>query len=633
VPTLTFVPPEVFESTWRSAKGTPEERAAAFADLARINTLSMVMQAGSGHLGSSFSALDIVSWLYLTRLDVYGGGARDALAGTFFSSKGHDAPGVYAVLTATRRLDPALVHRLRRLDGLPGHPDVHTPWIEANTGSLGMGISKAKGMIEADRLLGTPRPVYVMTGDGELQEGQNWEALQGAANRGLSELTVIVDHNKIQSDTWVRRVSDLGDLVAKFSAFGWAVRRCSGHDLAAVADAVAALEADPRPGILVADTVKGSGVSFMEHFEAGGDFYPFHSGAPSEAHYAGALAEITVRATDRLNGLGVELETCHVEVPSRTVAGGGKLVDAWATALVQRAGRDDTIVALDGDLLLDTGLTEFSRRFPDRFIECGIAEQDMVSQAGGLALRGLRPVVHSFASFLSGRPHEQVLTNSTEGTKILYVGSLAGIVPGGPGHSHQAVTDVASFAAVHGLAVVEPGHPDEVAPMLDLLLDDHPGSAYVRLTSPPIELGFAWPDEKPRIGVGTRLRQGTDVTLVGAGPVVLREAWAAADLLDAQGMSAGVVAMPWANRLDETWWREILDAAPYLVVVENHLPAGGLGAHLLTRTALAGWSGRICHLAVADVPRSGANDEILRAHGLDGPSIAASVVAGTTRTR
>jgi deoxyxylulose-5-phosphate synthase len=91
--------------------------------------------------------------------------------------------------------------------------------------------------------------------------------------------------------------------------------------------------------------------------------------------------------------------------------------------------------------------------------------------------------------------------------------------------------------------------------------------------------------------------------------------------------------MPWANRLDETWWREILDAAPYLVVVENHLPAGGLGAHLLTRTALAGWSGRICHLAVVDVPRSGANDEILRAHGLDGPSIAASVVAGTTRTR
>jgi transketolase len=428
-------------------------------------------------------------------------------------------------------------------------------------------------------------------------------------------------------------VSALGDLVAKFSAFGWAVRRCSGHDLAAVADAVGALEADPRPGILVADTVKGSGVSFMEHFEAGGDFYPFHSGAPSEAHYAGALAEITVRATDRLNGLGVELETRQVEVPSRTAAGGGKLVDAWATALVERAGRDDTIVALDGDLLLDTGLTEFSRRFPDRFIECGIAEQDMVSQAGGLALRGLRPVVHSFASFLSGRPHEQVLTNSTEGTKIVYVGSLAGIVPGGPGHSHQAVTDVASFAAVHGLVVVEPGHPDQVAPMLDLLLDDHPGSAYVRLTSPPVELGFPWPDEKPRIGVGTRLRQGTDVTLVGSGPVVLREAWAAADLLNAHGMSAGVVAMPWANRLDETWWRQILDAAPYLVVVENHLPAGGLGAHLLARTALAGWTGRIGHIAVVDVPRSGANDEILRAHGLDGPSIAASVVAGTTRTR
>jgi transketolase len=625
VPALTFVPPEVFESTWHSEKGTPEERAAAFADLARLNTLSMVMQAGSGHLGSSFSALDIVSWVYLTRLDVYGGDSAAELAGTFFSSKGHDAPGVYAVLTATRRLDPALVHRLRRLDGLPGHPDVHTPWVEANTGSLGMGISKAKGMIEADRLLGTSRPVYVMTGDGELQEGQNWEALQGAANRGLSELTVIVDHNKIQSDTWVRRVSDLGDLEAKFSAFGWAVRRCNGHDLAAVADAVTELERDPRPGVLVADTVKGSGVSFMEEFAQDGDFYPFHSGAPSEGDYTLALGEITERATDRLNHLGVDLTTFQVDVPARSATTGAKLVDAWAAALVERAARDDTVVALDGDLLLDTGLTEFSRRFPDRFIECGIAEQDMVSQAGGLALRGLRPVVHSFASFLSGRPHEQVLTNSTEGTKIVYVGSLAGVVPGGPGHSHQAVTDVASFAAVHGLVVVEPGHPDEIAPMLDLLLDEHPGSAYVRLTSPPVALGFTWPDEAPRIGVGTRLRPGTDVTLVGAGPIVLRELWAAAAELERRGVSAGVVAMPWANTLDDGWWREVLDTADQLVVVENHVPAGGLGSHLLTRTALARWTGSCTHVAIGEVPASGANEEVLARHGLDAQSIAAAV--------
>ena len=628
MPALTFVPPEVFAKTWGSPKGSPEDRAAAFADLARVNTLSMVMQAGSGHLGSSFSALDIVSWLYLTRLDIYGETSSAPLAGTFFSSKGHDAPGIYAVLTATGRLDADLVHRLRRHGGLPGHPDVSLPWIEANTGSLGMGISKAKGMIEAQRLQGRSGPVYVMTGDGELQEGQNWEALQGAANRGLAELTVVVDHNKIQSDTWVRRVSALGDLEAKFSAFGWAVRRCDGHDLAAVARAVEALEADSRPGVLVADTEKGRGVSFMVDFPEDGDFYGFHSGAPSETDYARALSELLGRCSRTLADLGVELATTSLDVPARVPAAGGKLVDAWSDALVARAERDDTIVALDGDLLLDTGLTEFSRRFPERFFECGIAEQDMVSQAGGFALRGLRPVVHSFASFLSGRPHEQVLTNSTERTKIVYVGSLAGIVPGGPGHSHQAVTDVGSFAVVHDLVVVEPGHPKEVAPLLDLVLDEHPGSAYVRLTTPPVELGFPWPeDAQPALGVGTVLRSGADATLVGAGPIVLRELLAAAELLGADGVDAGVVAMPWANTVDDTWWQQILNAAPHVVIVENHVPAGGLGSFLLSRTALAGWRGQATHIAVDRIPASGSNDEVLAEHGLTAAALRERVVS------
>jgi transketolase len=495
-----------------------------------------------------------------------------------------------------------------------------------------MGISKAKGMIEAQRIQGRRAPVYVMTGDGELQEGQNWEALQGAANRGLGELTVVVDHNKIQSDTWVQRVSDLGDLEAKLAAFGWAVQRCDGHDLVAVAEAVAELEADPRPGVLVADTQKGHGVTFMSEFPPDGDFYPFHSGAPSEPDYRRALDELTRRAAGRTADLGVELRTTTVDVAPRTAPTGGKLVDAWGTALVARAAQDRAIVALDGDLLLDTGLTEFSRRFPDRFLECGIAEQDMVSQAGGLALRGLIPVVHSFASFLSGRPHEQVLTNSTESTKVIYVGSLAGIVPGGPGHSHQAVTDLASFGAVHGLLTVEPGHPDEVAPLLDLLLDEHDGSGYVRLTTPPVELGFDWPEgSPPQVGVGTVLRSGTDVTLVGSGPVVLREAWRAADLLQAQGVSAGVIAMPWANADDTDWWEQVLAASGHLVVIENHGPAGGLGAHLLRHTALRGWGGLADHIAVRGVPACGTNDEVLQHHGLNAAAIAAAVTARRPR--
>src|SRR5688500_13381527 len=233
-------------------------RAAAaetFAALARINTLYMIARAWSGHLGTSFSSLEIMSWLFLNEIrDLEKGpGACDI----FFSSKGHDAPALYAVLTGLGLLPEGKIDHLRRLHGLPGHPHVETPYIQANTGSLGMGISKAKGMAIANRLAGKPRRIFVLTGDGELQEGQFWESLASAANAGLGEIVAIIDHNKIQSDTWVERVSDLGNVEAKLRAFGWHVSRCDGHDIAAIERTLRALDSvTDRPKAIVADTVK-----------------------------------------------------------------------------------------------------------------------------------------------------------------------------------------------------------------------------------------------------------------------------------------------------------------------------------------------------------------------------------------
>lgn len=618
---LTYLPAQEFARVWQASRGSRENRVQAFADMARVNALYSIMAAGSGHIGSSFSSLDIVSWIYLAELDAFGEGD---LRGTYFSSKGHDAPGLYAVLTATGRLDFDLLHRLRRLGGLPGHPDIGTPGMAANTGSLGMGISKAKGMLEADRLNGVSRRMFVLTGDGELQEGQNWEALSGAVNRRLTNLTVIVDHNKIQSDTWIRRVNDQGDLASKFEAFGWSVRRVDGHDFVALGAALNELAQDADgPGVLVADTIKGRGVTFMEDFDPDGDLYPYHSGAPDPEVYENARAELLERIAKELAGLGIPgAETMTVAAPERMTGSGSRLVDAYGQALCALARRDDRVVALDGDLLLDTGLIPFAREFPHRFLECGIAEQDMVSQAGGLALRGRLPFVHSFASFLSGRPHEQVVVNSTERTQIVYVGSLAGILPGGPGHSHQAVTDVASFAAAHDLLVVEAAYPDQVPALLDRCLADHAGPVYLRLTTPPVALP-PWPrDDSELIGVGTRLRPGTEATFVVAGPVLLREVLAATEQLAGGGREVGVVSMPWHNRLDNRWWDEVLAAAPLLVTVENHSPSGAMGQFLLARTALLGWSGRCAQFAVDGVPRCGTNDEVLRAHRLDSSSLA-----------
>ena len=198
---LSYVPLDVIRRVRHDTSDDPITRAALVADLCRLNTLYMIMQAGSGHIGSSFSAMDLISWLWTDCLVDPNSHAPDS--DIYFSSKGHDAPALYALLIALEKLDFDLLHKLRRFGGLPGHPDVETPFIATNTGSLGMGISKAYGMARAKRFAGRRGRIVVMTGDGELQEGQIWESLQPVANEKLSEIVVVVDHNKLQSDSAV----------------------------------------------------------------------------------------------------------------------------------------------------------------------------------------------------------------------------------------------------------------------------------------------------------------------------------------------------------------------------------------------------------------------------------------------
>jgi transketolase len=608
---------------------------AAFADACRLNALYMIERAGSGHPGTTFSSLDIVSWLHL---EVMREGDR------YFSSKGHDAPGLYAVLSALGRLDFELIHRLRRLDGLPGHPDVaHTPEVVTSTGSLGMGVSKARGFVLADRLLGKSGRVFVLTGDGELQEGQFWESLQPTANCGLHEITVIVDRNEVQSDTWVSEVSDLGDLTVKAAAFGWAVAECDGHDLADLRATLARLEGEQRPKLIVAHTRKGAGVSFMEPAgrleRADTALYGYHSGAPSAEEYERAVAEIRARLDERLATVGATpVELVTADEPEHVSAGGGarqQLVPAYGRALLDAAAREPRLVALDADLRYDCGLVDFRLQYPERFFECGIAEQDMVSQAGAMALAGLLPVVHSFACFLSTRPNEQIYNNATERTKIVYVGSLAGIVPGGPGHSHQSVRDISALGAVPGMALLEPATEHEVRAVVDWAIDQAAGPVYIRLVSVRWALPFEpSPVAELVVGQGTVLRTGHDGLFVGAGPVMLGGAWHAADLLAEEGLEFGVVSLPWLRDVDGAWLADVADGAP-IFTLDNHYLAGGQGDAVLAALAADApdAAAQVHKIGVEDVPQSGENNETLARHGLDGDGIAARVRAALAASR
>lgn len=619
--TLYHVPKDEFDRV-RNLSAAPQERAALFATLARINTLYMIARAGSGHLGSSFSSMEIFTWLNMHELN------EDA-GDLFFSSKGHDAPGLYSVLIGLGKMDYDLLHSLRRLGGLPGHPDVHVPGMVTNTGSLGMGVSKAKGMAFANRMNGKDKArLFVLTGDGELQEGQFWESLVSATNHQTDSVTVLVDHNKLQSDTLVSKVSDLGDLEAKFAAFGWHVVRCDGNDLSALAQAIAGTNAvRGKPKVIIADTIKGKGVSFMEHTSIDSDVenYKFHSGAPSADSYRAAAQELIDTANAAFDRIGQRrLELSTIERPSvpASAAVPQKLVSAYSDALVAQAHKNDKIIALDADLILDTGLIPFQAAFPDRFVECGIAEQDMVSQAGGMALQGLLPVVHSFACFLSSRPNEQIYNNATEHTKIVYVASLAGVLPGGPGHSHQAVRDISALAGVPGLTMMEPSCEAEVGMLLDWALNTNAASSYIRLVSIPCEIEYALPsDYVPVLGRGVVLHPGDDLVVFAYGPVMLPLAMGVAAELAQQGIGVKVVNLPWLNVIDRDWLANIVSGCRAIVSLDNHYVVGGQGDRIADSLAAMDTAAKLTRIGLNAVPPSGQNAEVLKSIGMDAEAV------------
>ncbi len=530
---------------------------------------------------------------------------------------------------------------LRRLHGLPGHPHVQTPYIQANTGSLGMGISKAKGMAIANRLAGHPRRIFVLTGDGELQEGQFWESLASAATQRLSEIVVVIDHNKIQSDTWVEQVSDLRDVEAKLRAFGWYVSRCDGHDVRAIDQAFREVDGiTHQPKVVVADTVKGKGVSFMEGPSMkAGDLYAYHSGAPTEAEYAEGSTELLDRARRLFSASGLgALATKHARRPQRREPRVTQnLISAYRDALVVQADRHPRLVVLDADLVKDCGLIPFAQKYPDRFIECGIAEQDMVSMACGLAGRGALPVAHSFACFLSARPNEQIYNQCSEGSKAIYVGSLAGLLPGGPGHSHQSVRDIGALGSVPNLLMAEPSVEDEVRALLEYLVEVAPESSYLRLVSVKWPVPFGYPaGQRVQPGRGWVVRDGRDLVVFGYGPWLLSNAWhAVEELQESFGITTRLINLPWLNRVDPVWLKETIGERRAILLLDNHYVRGGQGDMLAAAVAELGLHqvASVARLGVTELPECGTNDEVLAHHGLDIASLVKAFRAAAGRHR
>ncbi|MBU1091771.1 transketolase [Patescibacteria group bacterium] len=616
---LYFVPLDEINNI-RTENLDPIKKAKILSDIFRINTLYMITKAGSGHIGTSFSSMDIATWLWLNESNFI-----------YFSSKGHDVPALYSILLGLEKLDFEMIHKFRRLGGLPGHPDIRTPNIVTNTGSLGMGISKARGIALANRLNGERKQIYVMTGDGELQEGQFWESLQPVANEKLSEITVIIDHNKMQATGFVNKTSDLGYLEKKLDSFGWEVARCNGHSFRELKNILFYFKkVKDKPKILIADTIKGKGVSFMESTMVGdSEHYKFHAGAPCFEDYMTAINELLDKTFAVLKR-GVRLK--NTSWPKRIAPSGKEenLVNAFGNELLKIGKENKDIVVLDADLKPDGGIEPFEEKFPERFIQCGIAEQDMVSVAGGLALKGKLPVVHSFACFLSTRPNEQIYNNATESKKIIYIGTLAGLIPGGPGHSHQSVRDISALGAMPGLTMIEPCNKKEARMAIRWAVEENKKSTYIRLCNVPMELLYSLPNNyKLKEGHGVKIcHTGSnmrDLAIIGYGPILLKEAIKAARILKNRNNAITIINLPWLNYVSIKWLKKLLEFN-LIVTLDNHYIKQGQGEMIASAFARNfAKHPKIISLGVKEIPACGQNNEVLKYHRLDAQSIAHTI--------
>ena len=630
---IRLIPENEFQRV-REATIDKYTRLALLSDMCSANTLATVKRAGSGHLGSSFSSLDIVTYLYHYEMNIAELGVNHPDRDIYFSSKGHDVPGHYAVLHSLGLLSEERFQHLRRHDGTHGHPDVSIAGIEANSGSLGMGISKAKGMALAKKMSGAKGRVMVMTGDGELQEGQIWESLQTAAYQKVNNLIAIVDFNKIQTDKFVNDIIDLGDLTRKFEVFGWHAETCNGHDFAELDNAFSRLkQINDRPKVLIADTIKGKGVSFMEGPRAlkdGNGLYPWHSGAPDDDTFEVGYAEIVNRINTRLEESGLaSLNTSVMATREknrvRLKDTAEKVVTAYGDALVKIGSLRKDIVVLDADLSADCGLRPFEEAYPERFIENGISEQDMVSTAGGLALQGFLPIVNSFGVFLASRSNEQIYNNATEKTKIIYVCHYAGLIPAGPGKSHQSIRDISLFGALPNCVIIEPCNAVETREALKWCVNETTQNCMIRLAISPSPRMIPLPEDYQfTFGQGTVVVDGHDAVLFAYGPVMLNEAMVAAEILHEQNLSLKVINLPWLNRIDEDWFKSSIADCDTTFVLDNHSQYGGLGDQVLNTAQQmeATRNKRFIKFGLDEYPACGTPPEVLAYHQLDGKSMA-----------
>lgn len=590
----------------------------------RVDSVRAAAAAGSGHPTSSMSAADLMAVLF-ARHFTYDFQQPDHPANDrFVLSKGHASPLMYATLKAAGAIDDEELLTFRE-DGsrLEGHPTPRRlPWVETATGSLGQGLPVGVGIaLAGKRLDHADYRVWVLCGDSELAEGSVWEAAEQAAYEHLDNLTAVVDVNRLGQRGPTRHGHDLDAYARRFQAFGWHTVEVDGHDVDAVDRAYGeALSTTGQPTAILARTLKGKGVESVEDREG------LHGKPLPEAEDAvaelGGPRDLRIPAHRPSGGTPQVRHTGEPVLPRWDKGEEVATRNAFGEALAALGTARGDVVALDGEVGDSTRAEFFAKEHPERYIECYIAEQQMVAAAVGVAARGWTPYAATFAAFLT-RAHDFIRMAAVSGSGISLVGSHAGVAIGQDGPSQMGLEDLAMMRAVHGSTVLYPCDANQTARLVAAMagLD---GIRYLRTSrgESPVIYG---PDEEFPVGGSKVLRSsGRDrLTLVAAG-VTVPEALGAADALEREGIAVRVIDLYSVKPVDRETLRTAAEETGCLMTVEDHHPEGGLGDAVAEAFGDGRPVPRLVRLAVRNMPGSASPQEQLHASGIDAESIAAA---------
>jgi transketolase len=592
----------------------------------RIHSITSTTAAGSGHPTSCCSAADLVAALFFGHMRYDAKNPHYHNNDRFILSKGHAAPLLYAAWAETGLFPASELLTLRKFTSdFEGHPTPRLPFVDVATGSLGQGLSVGAGMALAARLDKLDYNTYVLLGDGEIAEGSVWEAANIAGIYKLNNLIAIVDANRLGQSQATAFGHDISVYAKRFEAFGWRVEVIDGHDIEEIAEVLGGVGLDDKPLAIIAKTYKGAGVSFLQDQDG------WHGKPLNKEEAAKAIAELQPSSK---TGVGVPIpapnplpapnHAAPASYPPLNYKAGDKVAtrEAYGNALARIGEVDQRIVAMDGDTKNSTYAEKFFKKFPDRFTECYIAEQNLVGVATGFGTRGKVPFASTFATFFT-RAGDQIRVAGISQANLKLAGSHVGVSIGEDGPTQMALEDMALMRAVVGSVVLYPSDAVSTEKLVEQMALAK-GVHFLRTSRPKSPVIYS-NDEQFPIGGAKVLRQnaGDKVTVVAAG-VTLHEALKAAEALKAEGIGITVID---AYSIKPLGKKEILAAAQKtgntVITVEDHYSEGGLGDAVAGELSSEGV--KVHKLAVNGLPRSGKPEELVAHFGIDAAAIVKKV--------